>query len=60
MKKNSRLRKKYEFRQFKRRIWKEVELAQRRGIRFEPYGISAKLETSVSGSSPSAPSSANS
>jgi hypothetical protein len=50
----------HEFRQFERRVWKEVERNWRRGIRFEPYGVTAKSAASEDESSPSAPSSVNS
>jgi hypothetical protein len=54
------LRKKHEFRQFERRIWKEVELARQRDTRFEAHIDAVKSAASGYGSSPSVPSSANS
>jgi hypothetical protein len=60
MKRINSLREERKFRQFENRVWKEVELAQRLGIHFEPYGDTVKPAASVDESSPSVPSSANS
>lgn len=53
-------RKNHEFRQFDRRVWKEVELARRSGIHFEPYRATAKPAASGDESSSFVPNSANS
>jgi hypothetical protein len=54
-----KLLEKLEFELFKHRVWKEMELAHRNGVRFEPYKALTKLMASVNESNQAAPSSAN-
>jgi hypothetical protein len=56
---NKKLLEELEFELFERRIWKEVELARKNGVRFEPYKAITKSTALGSESNHSAPSPAN-